>query len=94
MSVRGKISGDGGCPRLYWLPCGASLGLPDWLHASTCTQEGWIVLSLQCYRGLLLAFRWHLVSSGLVVLDATEALICVCVWGGRKSTEGHMEGFG
>jgi len=62
------------------------------------------VFCLQCCIGILLAFRWHFLSCGLVVLDERRVLMCVCVCVGTcacvylvgrppGSTEGHMGTF-
>lgn len=48
-------------------------------YMCACIHEGRLVFCSQCCRGLLLAFRWHFVSCGLVVLDARELLMRVCV---------------
>lgn len=73
------LQGEVGCPSLYPVPCSDIFLVDDTLHVRLSIHEEKLVFCLQCNGGLLLAFSWHFVSCGLVVLDARELLMCESV---------------
>lgn len=73
------FTGGGGCPSLDPVPCSDIFLVDDTLHVRLSIHEEKLVFGSQCNGGLLLAFSWHFVSCGLVVLDARELLMCESV---------------
>ncbi len=68
-----------GCPSSSSVPCSDIFLLYDELHVCPFIHKEKLVLCLQCGRDILLAFRWHFLSRGLVVLNKRGVLMCVCV---------------